>query len=91
MGGFADALYSLWEIVLVSEIEKRLNASELIASYDHTDLSDDDGYYTVHLYRDVNNQYFRYVEVSGMNSPFSGAQGFIEPIGVSYDDSWKDA
>lgn len=72
------------------DIDAMLASSELIASHDHVADGSEDGYVTMHLYKANDARYFRYVEASGMNSSFAGAMHFIEWIGTSYNESWKN-
>ncbi len=72
------------------DVDEILSKSQRLESFDYVDPSDELGYVTVHLHQHEDGRYFRYIEASGYNSNHGGAGHFIEWLGGTYDDNWKE-
>lgn len=72
------------------DVDEILSKSQRLDCYDHVDPNDGDGYVTVHLHQHEDGRYLRYIEASGYNFIHGGAGHFIEWLGDTYDDTWKE-
>ena len=72
------------------ELEAQLATAKSVDSFEHRNDEDEDDYIVAELYRTADGRHFRYIDSSGMNSPFAGAGNFGEWLEEKEVADWHD-
>ena len=70
------------------DVDALIAKSEHIETHERRSETDDDDYVVMALYKTPEGEHFRYIEMSGMNSPWAGASGVVEWLDDASVASW---
>ena len=67
-----------------------ISKSEKLDEHDYRSETDEDDYVSMILYKAPNGTHFRYIEMSGINSPWVGALGVVEWLDDASVETWNE-